>query len=90
MPWKDATTTVLFVGGMFLMARRYIEQWILWIIGDIVEVAMWWQITIKGGTSDIGALLMWVAFLINAVYGLRNWGKLNKEQFILITAAHKE
>ena len=80
MPLKDATTTVLFVVAMFLMARRYMEQWVLWIVGDVVEVVMWFKITMVQGANDIGALLMWSAFLINAVYGLYNWVQLYKGQ----------
>jgi nicotinamide mononucleotide transporter len=79
-PWKDSTTTILFVVAMFLMARRYMEQWILWIIGDIVEVVMWFTIVSEDGGRDIGALLMWSAFLINACYGLWNWVGLYKKQ----------
>lgn len=80
MPLKDASTTVMFVVAMFLMARRYMEQWVLWIVGDVIEVVMWFKIVTVDGTNDIGALLMWSAFLINAIYGLYNWTKLHKSQ----------
>lgn len=75
----DSMSTVLSVVAMFLMARRYMEQWILWIIVDVVSVIMWFIVVFKQGGNDIGILIMWTAYLINAVYGFYNWVKMYKE-----------
>ena len=37
----DTFTTALFFVGMWLMARRKIEHWIFWIIGDIISVPLY-------------------------------------------------
>ena len=34
----DTVTTAIFFVGMWLMAKRKIENWIYWIIGDIISV----------------------------------------------------
>ena len=79
LPFIDSVSTVLSVIAMILMAWRFMEQWVLWIIVDIVSVIMWVVVLAKGGT-DISVLLMWTAYLINAVYGFANWIKLYKAQ----------
>lgn len=79
LPFVDATSTVLSVIAMILMARLFMEQWVLWIIVDVVSVIMWVVVMLQGG-NDIAVLLMWTAYLVNAVYGLINWIKLYKKQ----------
>ena len=71
----DSFTTVLSVTAMILMIKRYMEQWIVWIIIDIVAIYMW--VFIK---SDYNITMMWTAYLINAVYGFYNWRKLYKKE----------
>jgi nicotinamide mononucleotide transporter len=80
VPFLDSTSTVLSVIAMILMAWRYMEQWILWIIVDIVSVWMWVLVIMKEGANDTALLVMWIAFLINAVYGFVCWIKMYKTQ----------
>ena len=75
LPMADSFTTVLSVTAMILMIKRYMEQWIVWIIIDIVAIYMW--VFIK---SDYNITMMWTAYLINAVYGFYNWRKLYKKE----------
>ena len=79
LPFVDSTSTVLSISSMILMAWRFMEQWVLWIVVDVVSVIMWIVVLAKGGT-DISVLLMWTAYLINAIYGFVNWIKLYKAQ----------
>ena len=36
VPWLDSFTTALSIVGMWMLARKYIEQWFAWILVDIV------------------------------------------------------
>ena len=74
LPFVDATSTVLSVIAMILMARLYMEQWVLWIIVDVVSIIMWFVVLLEGG-NDIAIFIMWTAYLINAIYGFINWIK---------------
>ena len=78
LPFIDSISTVLSVIAMILMAKRYLEQWALWIIIDIASIVLWF--TALGNDGDISVLIMWISFLINAVYGMFNWIKLSKQQ----------
>jgi len=79
LTWVDSMSTVLSVIAMLLMAKLYMEQWVLWIIVDIVSIIMWFIVIFKQGSNDIGILIMWIAYTINAIYGFVNWIKLYKE-----------
>ena len=80
-PFFDSASTVFSVIAMILMAKAYAEQWVLWIIVDIVTVIMWANICFnEGGMMNFGLLIMWCLWTTNTIYGLLNWVKLNKVQ----------
>lgn len=79
LPFVDSLSTTLSVIAMILMIWRYMEQWILWIVVDVASIVLWFVVLLKGG-NDISILIMWVAYLVNAIYGLINWIKMYKEQ----------
>lgn len=77
LPFVDSSTTVLSVVAMLLMVKRVTEQWILWIAIDVVSIYMWFYILAQGG-NEISMLVMWSAYLVNAVYGFYNWIRIAK------------
>ncbi len=79
LPIRDSVTTILSIVAMIFMARLYIEQWVLWILVNIFSIYMWLE-TLWAGGSDIAILVMWSAYLVNAVYGLTNWILLYNKQ----------
>lgn len=72
-PFIDATTNVLSVVATFLMMWRYKEQWILYILLNIVTIVMWALRVADGGESGDLMVLMWSLFLLNAVFGYWRW-----------------
>jgi nicotinamide mononucleotide transporter len=79
LPYIGAFTVILSIIAMILTVKRVAEQWILWIIVDIVTIYMWFY-SIEQGGSDITVLIMWIAFLTNAIYGFINWYRLERDQ----------
>lgn len=65
----DTITTAIFFVGMWLMAKRKIENWILWIIGDIISVPLYFY---KGFTFTS---FQYLGFTIIAIYGYLAWKK---------------
>ncbi len=65
--YVDAFTTGLFFVGMWLMAKRKIENWILWIIADVVSVPLYFY---KGLTFSSFQFLV---FTIIAILGYKEW-----------------
>ena len=80
LPLLDSTSTVLSIVAMVLMAWRYMEQWVLWVVVDVVSIAMWYIVIDANGARDIALLVMWIAYLINAVYGFLAWIKMYRKQ----------
>ncbi|WP_047549947.1 nicotinamide riboside transporter PnuC [Psychroserpens sp. Hel_I_66] len=71
--YVDTFTTAIFFVGMWLMARRKIENWIFWIIGDIISVPLYFY---KGFTFTS---FQYLGFTIIAIFGYLAWKKsLNK------------
>ena len=71
----DAMSTIFSVVALIMQVTRYAEQWLLWIIVNIVSVIMW-VLLIGKDSSAITMVVMWIAYLFNSVYGYYNWRKL--------------
>ena len=71
----DTLTTSIFCSAMWFMARRKIEHWTLWIVGDIISIPLYFY---KGlyFTS-----IQYLIFTIIAILGFFTWLKeLNKKK----------
>jgi len=77
--YVDTLTTAIFFVGMWLMARKKLENWIYWIIGDVISVPLYLY---KG---LIFTSLQYFLFTIIAIYGYIAWKKsLNKSPQTLL------
>ncbi len=76
--FKDSTTTVLSIVAQALMALAFMEQWVLWIITNIVSVVMWCVCVARGEAHAGVMVIMWVFYLLNSINGFRVWLKLSK------------
>lgn len=72
-PLLDSASTVISIIANMLMVLRYREQWLLWIVIDIITVVMWLKV------QDYIMVTMWAVYLVNAFYGYYNWSKIAKE-----------
>jgi nicotinamide mononucleotide transporter len=76
--YVDTVTTALFFVGMWLMARRKLENWIFWIIGDIISVPLYFY---KGFTFTS---FQYLIFTFMAIFGYLAWKKnINNNQQIV-------
>lgn len=74
VPFIDSLTTAIFFVGMWFMARKNIENWMYWIIGDLITVPLYFY---KGlGLTAI----QYIVFLGLAVAGYYSWKKKLEEQ----------
>jgi nicotinamide mononucleotide transporter len=77
-PFKDSATTVLSIVAQALMALAFMEQWVLWIITNVISVIMW-AVCVSRGESHAGVMvIMWSFYLLNSINGLRVWLKLSR------------
>ncbi|GAA4804196.1 nicotinamide riboside transporter PnuC [Litoribaculum gwangyangense] len=67
--YVDTITTAIFFVGMWLMARRKIENWVFWIIGDVISVPLYFY---KGFTFTS---FQYLGFTVIAIFGYLAWKK---------------
>lgn len=79
LPLVDSMSTVFSVIAQVLMIKRFTEQWVIWIIVDVVSVIMWIAALFTEGAS-IAVLLMWSVFLANAIIMFVKWLRESKAQ----------
>ncbi len=69
LPYLDAGTTAFSLVAQVLMTRKWIENWIVWIVVDVVYVYMY-------VVKDLHATaLLYAVFLVLAALGLLEWRK---------------
>lgn len=76
-PVKDSATTILSIIAMFLMVKVYMEQWILWVVVNVISIMMWSVSYIEGEPHSMLMIIMWIFYLVNSVNGWILWIKLS-------------
>ena len=73
VPWLDAFTTALSIIGMWMLARKFIEQWWAWLLVDAVSAGLY----IYKGIYFYAAL--YAVYAIIVFFGYRKWRRLMRE-----------
>lgn len=66
-PVVDAFVAGFSIGAQILMARRFVENWVLWIAVDLVAIGLYWS---RGLQITAG---LYFLFLLLATTGLIEW-----------------
>ena len=75
VPWLDSFTTALSIVGMWMLARKYVEQWLVWIAVDIVCCGLYFYKDLYFTSALYGF------YTIVAIFGYFKWRKLYIENF---------
>jgi len=67
--YTDAMIAVMSIAASLLLARLKLENWILWILINMMSIVMY---AMKGVML---VSLQYVIFLLMAIYGLIQWNK---------------
>ncbi|MBP3354581.1 MAG: nicotinamide mononucleotide transporter [Bacteroidales bacterium] len=70
VPWIDSFTTALSIVAMWMLARKYVEQWLVWIVVDIVSAGLY---IYKELYFTAGLYLL---YAIIAIFGYYKWHKM--------------
>lgn len=73
--YVDTLTTAIFFVGMWLMARRKLENWVFWIIGDLISIPLYFY---KGFTFTS---FQYLGFTFIAIFGYLSWKKSINKNF---------
>jgi nicotinamide mononucleotide transporter len=80
LPWWDAFIAMASVSAQLLMARRYLENWMLWIAVDAVAIGVY------AAKGLMLTAILYTIFLIVSVIGLLNWRKAVPAQRTMLPA----
>ena len=70
VPFGDSFTTALSIVAMWMLANKYIEQWGLWIVVNVVSCALYaWK-------GLYPTALLYVVYSIVPVFGYFKWKQL--------------
>ncbi len=72
--WLDSFTTALSIVGLWMLARKYLLQWFVWLIVDAVYVWLYYH----KGIYFSGTL--YAFYTVMAVFGYVKWRRLMAEQ----------
>lgn len=67
VPITDSLTNALSIIGMWMLARKYVEQWIVWIIADGIYV---WLYAYKDLPFKAS---LYAFYIVVAFFGIREW-----------------
>ena len=70
VPLSDAFTTALSIVGMWMLARKYVEQWLVWGTVDALYVALYLY------KSLYFTAILYAVYTIIAIYGYQRWKRI--------------
>ena len=69
LPWGDAFIAMASIAAQLLMARRFLENWYLWIAVDVVAIGIY-------AAKDLMiTAFLYTVFLVLSIVGLTEWRK---------------
>ena len=74
VPVADSFTTALSFVGIWALARKYLEQWLIWIVVDVVTCGLYFYKEIPFKASLYGL------YVVIAIAGYRKWRKMMKKE----------
>lgn len=74
--WIDAFTTSVFLTAMYAMARKKIEHWIFWILGNAVSIPLYLYKELPV------TALQYIVFLVLAIWGFAVWFKDLEKRYV--------
>ena len=73
VPMIDSFTTALSIVGIWALAHKYLEQWFIWIVGDIFTCGLYFYKDIPFKAS------LYALYVVIAVFGYFKWRKMMGE-----------
>lgn len=71
-PFLDAIAVMLSVVGTWWLAQSYLEQWLIWIVADVLTT------TLCLTTGQYWMAVMYLVYIGSAVYGYVHWKSRGK------------
>ena len=73
VPLADSFTTALSFVGIWALARKYLEQWLIWIVVDVVTCGLYFYKGIPFKAS------LYALYVVIAIFGYRKWRRMMQQ-----------
>lgn len=75
VPFFDSATTALSIVALWMLAKKHVEQWFVWIAVDAVSSALYFY---KG---IYFTAVLYAVYTVVAIYGYKKWNLMEKTQY---------
>lgn len=69
-PWLDGFSAAVSIVAMWMLARKYWEQWVMWLVVNPIMAALFWL------TGNHASAALYVVFVVFCILGIIRWKKL--------------
>ena len=70
VPYGDALTTALSIVAMWMLAQKYAEQWLVWLLVNVISAGLY----LRQGLYPTGTLF--IIYAVVSVFGYRKWKEM--------------
>lgn len=78
LPFIDSFTTVTMAVAMFLAVMRYSEQWVVWIVVNVLGTLLWVRSFLTSGENG-AVLMLWIIYVANSIIMCIKWYRETKK-----------
>ena len=68
-PWLDGVSSALSIVAMWMLAQKYWQQWILWLIVEPLMITLFWL------TGNYASAALYGVFEVFCILGIIRWKK---------------
>lgn len=79
LPYLDAITTSFAIVATYLLAEKYIDNWVYWMVINPIYVYIYYR---TGAWFFLGMMIL---YTIMSIWGFIQWRKLQKDQLHLLS-----
>lgn len=72
MPWLDGIVAALGIVGMWMLARKYWQQWLFWLVSEPLLVYIYLH------TGYTASAAMYAVYEVFCIMGIIRWKRLSK------------
>jgi len=73
-PYCDALITALSIVAMWMLAQKYAEQWLVWLVANTISAGLYfWRDLYPTG-------ILFIIYAVVSVFGYRKWVKMIEKQ----------
>ncbi len=69
VPWIDAFTTAFSFMATYMLARKILEHWIIWVVVDSISVVLYFY------RELYSSIVLFLIYTVLAVLGYKEWKK---------------